>query len=449
MARIVILGAGLTGLSTAYHLEQQGFYDYIMVDKEASVGGLCRTIQQDGFTFDYTGHLLHVSDPYFRSLIDRIIGFEHFNPITRRSFVYSQGVYTRYPFQSNLYGLNTQTIGECIEGFVLRKASKKKTPSFYEWVLEQFGAGFGKHFFFPFQEKIFAHTIHDITASWTGRFVPTTSLPQIIQGAMTDNGDEPIGYNAQFFYPHQGGTFFWINKLAEQLHNRSMLNCSVQSINLSTKTVSFANGHTQPYTHLVNTIPLDTFLRCIIDKPTTSLRRAASWLRCNSVINFNLGIAHPRISDKHWIYFPEQHFPFYRLGFPGNFASTTTPPGCSSLYGEFSYQHKDKAWIATTLNQALTHTKKLLHINDSDILTQKIIPISHAYVIYDFWREKNLPSLLTRLAQESIFCSGRYGQWKYASMQEAVLDGKTMANFLLEKEGHVIPALTTQHEVLQ
>jgi len=87
MAKIVIIGAGLTGLSAAYHLEKRGFSDYLLFEKEPSVGGLCRSVQQDGFTFDYTGHLLHTSDDYFRSLIQDIVGFENLNTITRRSFV--------------------------------------------------------------------------------------------------------------------------------------------------------------------------------------------------------------------------------------------------------------------------------------------------------------------------------------------------------------------------
>lgn len=65
MAEVVIIGAGLTGISTAYHFEHYGFDDYILFEKESMPGGLCRSIMQDGFTFDYTGHLLHINNPMF------------------------------------------------------------------------------------------------------------------------------------------------------------------------------------------------------------------------------------------------------------------------------------------------------------------------------------------------------------------------------------------------
>ena len=55
---VTIIGAGLTGLSSGFHLKQEGV-DYHIYEKDASIGGLCRSIREGGFTFDYTGHLLH------------------------------------------------------------------------------------------------------------------------------------------------------------------------------------------------------------------------------------------------------------------------------------------------------------------------------------------------------------------------------------------------------
>jgi len=434
MAKIVIIGAGITGLSTAYHLEQKGFTDFKIFEKESTIGGLCRSVQQDGFTFDYTGHLLHINDPYFRSFIKNIIGFDHFNTINRRSFIYSQDVYSRYPYQINLHGLPSQTIADCIEGFVKRNTSIKQPKSFKQWVLKNFGTGFAKHFFMPYQQKIFACKLDTISASWTGRFVPSTSLKQIIEGAVQDKQDA-IGYNAQFFYPKHGGIFAWVEKLAHAINIPIYTDFCVKKINLKEKVVHFSNGHIEPFEQLVSTMPLDTMLRCLKEKSSTTFKRALDHLRCNSVINFNLGIHKPNLSSKHWIYFPEKLYPFYRIGFPHNFSEQATPPQCSSLYGEFAHINKSKQWINKTLKHALTTTKKLFSITDQDIATQKIMSISHAYVIYDFWRDRYLPKLLHQLKENNVYPTGRYGEWKYASMQEGILDGKKMAESLI-----IIPA---------
>ncbi len=433
MGNIVILGAGLTGLSAAYHLEKKGYNNFEIFEKEKTPGGLCRSIYQDGFTFDFTGHLLHTSDPYFRELIDSIVGFDQFNSIRRRAFVYSQDRYTPYPFQINLHGLPTKTITDCIVGFVGRNTSIKQPKSFTQWVLKHFGPGFARHFFFPYQKKIFAYDIRKLSASWTGRFVPSTSLEQIIQGTVHNNEHADIGYNAHFWYPKQGGIMSWVHTLAKHIKKPIHTNFCVKSIDIRNKQIMFENGHVTSFDYLINTIPLDTFLAYLQEKASTTLARARKHLLCNSVINFNLGITRPDLSDKHWIYFPEPKYPFYRIGFPHNFSQAAVPPGCSSLYGEFAHINKSSGWVRSTLAKSLTMTKKFLNISNNEIKTEKVIPISHAYVIYDTWRDKHVPKLLKRLEEHNMYSTGRYGAWKYASMQEAILDGKKVAEIITNK----------------
>ncbi len=448
MAKIVIIGAGPTGLSAAYHLEKKGFFDYKIFEKESTTGGLCRSVTQDGFTFDFTGHLLHIGDPYFRGFIEEIVGMHNLNTIIRRSFIYSQNTYTNYPYQVNLFGLPEETIIECIEGYATRKKSRKKPHNFTNWVLQNFGQGMGKYFFFPYQKKIFDYDLNKISASWTGRFVPSTSLQQIIRGALYNAQDPNIGYNAQFFYPKNDGISFWVNKLADRLQNPIHTQFSVESIDVKKKVVRFSNGHEEHYDQLITTMPLDIMLTSLRESSSTSLASAASKLLCNKVVNFNLGIAHPDLSDKHWIYYPEKQYPFYRIGFSHNFAASMAPAGHSSLYGEFSYVHKSPATVTRMLKQSLKETKKLFKIGEHEIATEKIMHIDHAYVIYDFWREKNLAKIHSRLAEHAIYSVGRYGEWKYSSMQEALLDGKKIADSLViipAQQAHYMPDMPMDH----
>lgn len=426
MAKIIIIGAGLTGLSTAYHLEQRGFFDYKIFEKDSTIGGLCRSVCQDGFTFDYTGHLLHASDQFFRSFIAESIGLEHLHAIFRRSYIFSQQTYTNYPYQINLFGLPAKTIAECIQGFVLRKKCKKKNISFYDWVLENFGQGFAEHFFIPFQSKIFDYDIKKVTATWMGRFVPNTSLEQIIEGSTREKTTQSVGYNAAFFYPKSGGINAWINTIVNLLKNPVQTNMAVQKIDVEQKVVIFDNGLSESYDTLITTMPLTNFLRST--KATAyNFKNAANNLLCNAVVNFNWGIAREALSDKHWIYFPEQQYPFYRIGFPHNFSAAMAPVGHSSLYGEFSYINKSEDYIQKKLAYARQQVKNLFKLEQKDIVVEKIIRIPHAYVIYNRWREQYLQKLLKELMNVGIYSIGRYGEWKYSSMQEAVLDGKKIA----------------------
>lgn len=433
VADIVIIGAGLTGLSAAYHLEKKGFYNYKLFEKEGEVGGLCRSVLQDGFTFDYTGHLIHVNDPYFQEFIKDIAGIENFNAITRRSYIYSQERYSRYPYQVNLHGLPKETIIECIEGFIARK--RIQTPhTFHDWVLTNFGAGFAHYFFFPYQEKIFDYPVKKLSASWTGRFVPQTSLKEMLGGALED-APEAIGYNANFLYPRAGGIFFWVEKLFQRLQNKIYTNHCVKSIDIKNKIIYFTNGSSENYKQLITTMPLDRLLRSLKEPSHLNITPVARKLLCNSVINFNIGVNRPDLSDKHWIYFPEKMYPFYRVGFPHNFAQSMAPEGCSSLYGEVSYLNQSVKNSLQNPSELLTSAHaaacKLLRIMPHDIATEKIIPIPHAYVIYNAWRDKNIQEIHNRLHEQQIYSVGRYGEWKYASMQENILDGKKIADQLI------------------
>jgi protoporphyrinogen oxidase len=428
MAKIVIIGAGPTGLSAAYHLEQKGFTDYILFEKENEVGGLCRSVQQDGFTFDYTGHLLHINDDYFRTFIHEIVGINNLTAVHRRSFIYSHETYTRYPYQMNLHGLPADIIADCIEGYVMRKTTIKNPKNFEEWVLKYFGQGLGDHFFFPFDSKKNAYPAQKLSVSWMGRFVPQTNLNDMIKGAIAPN-TKPVGYNSNFLYPKKGGIQFWVSQIAQKLKNPIRNGFCVQSIDLANKLIHFTNGHTEPFGKLISTMPLDYLLTNNIGG-APSLARAANKLLCNCVINFNLGINRDNLSDKHWIYVPEKKYPFYRLGFWHNFSKSMAPEGYSSLYGEFSHLNASQKVVDTMLKQSISQTKKLLGISNSEIVTEKVLSIKHAYVIYDQWREKNIHKILQRLEELHIHSIGRYGQWKYSSMQEAILDGKKIADML-------------------
>src|SRR6266849_5076807 len=97
---VLILGGGLAGLSTAYHLRRRNpKLSFIIAEKEPSPGGLAGSFRKDGFTFDHTGHLLHLHDDYGKKLITGLLK-GNLRSHRRSSWIYSHKTYTRYPFQA-------------------------------------------------------------------------------------------------------------------------------------------------------------------------------------------------------------------------------------------------------------------------------------------------------------------------------------------------------------
>ncbi len=119
----MVIGAGPTGLSAAYHLGE----DAVLIEQQEQVGGWCRSIEDKGFTFDYAGHIMFSKDPYVHELYRILLG-DNVHWQDREAWVYSKDVYTRYPFQGALYGLPPEVIKECILGAIEARYGTASLP---------------------------------------------------------------------------------------------------------------------------------------------------------------------------------------------------------------------------------------------------------------------------------------------------------------------------------
>jgi len=429
MPDTVIIGAGLTGLAAAYYLEQKGLSDIIILEKQTTPGGLLRSARINGFTFDYTGHFIHVNNETFHAFLADIGKEKELTATSRKSAIYTHNIKTPYPFQMNLYGLPSTVITECIAGFVERKTHIKKPKTFVQWVQKHFGDGLGKHFFYPFQKKILSYDLRRIEPSWTGRFVPKTDLQSMLTRAVVPSQQQNIGYNAQFYYPTSGGIDWLIKHTIKKLRTQIHTQAQVTRIDPLQKKITLTNGKTISYRTLISTMPLNKLLTSLSKSTRHTLAAQARKLKHTSVLNINLGIKRPTLEDVHWLYFPQTHYPFYRLGFWHNVCHALTPPNMSAIYTECSYLPGSQATQcrAALAEKTMGTVAKLFSFTEQEIILRHDLLLHHAYVIYDQWRKQNISKILTQLKKAHILSIGRYGAWKYSSMQEAVLDGKQAA----------------------
>jgi protoporphyrinogen oxidase len=453
--RTLILGGGMSGLSCAYHLKN----DYLLIEKSDEPGGLSRSIKQDGFVFDHTGHLLHLRNPYTLKLIPELLG-DNLALNQRRAWIYSHGAYTRYPYQANLYGLPKKVIEDCLKGLIEAQLRPSPNPlpkgrgptssafslqgeggrrpdegsdpeSLKSWVLRTFGRGFAKHFFFPYNEKLWKVPQDVLTAEWVAPFVPKPSVQEVINGAFSDQ-TKKFGYNASFYYPKEGGIQALAFAFAKGLKD-IRLNTEASSIDLERKEVTLKDGETLSYDYLVSTLPLARFLKMTCTLPP-EIQTLLGTLRWSSVYDINLGIKRPNLSDKHWIYFPEKKYRFYRVGFPMNFAQHMTPTGCSSMYVEIAYVPGEPLDEARAMKDAIRGLKECgLLRNEEEIVTRNLLHIPVAYVTYDKNRTRSTEAILKFLASHHVSSIGRFGGWKYSYMEEAILEGKATAEQILRR----------------
>ncbi len=430
--KVIILGAGLAGLSAAWHLQRAGI-DCQVFEQEPEVGGLCRSRKINGFVFDCSGHLLHFKHTYPFRLIRDLLG-SNFIQHKRSAWIYSFNRFSPYPFQANLYGLPKSVVKDCLLEFikVRRNGFKiKDNVSFREWIDKTFGKGIARHFMVPYNTKFWTVPLDDLTCEWIDGFIPVPTLNQIIGGTIEES-KRNIGYNAFFWYPVKGGISEVPFALASGLKD-VFTGCRVTKIDLKAKQVRLNGRQQEKFDFLISTLPLPE-MPGLLGRLPEDVVRAFKNLRWNSIYNLNLGIEKRLRYSGHWAYFPGDDICFFRVGFPHNFSAHLTPAEKSAVYAEVSYSAQrpvDKDNIALRIKRDL---KKVgLLTKNERIYVVDINDIKYGYPIYDVNYRQSRQTILTYLSRNNIISCGRYGSWRYLSMEDVLLDGAQAARRLLKR----------------
>ncbi len=465
----IIIGAGPTGLSAAYHLGK----DTLLLDKNSTVGGWCRSIEDKGFTFDYAGHIMFSKDDYVLELYQILLG-DNLHWQDREAWVYSKGVHTRYPFQGALFGLPPKVIKECIAGAIEARfgtlgSAPKENPvcatdgdvkditdccgdgtvtvissknvaqdktarqaavpgNFEDFIYKMWGKGIAQHFAIPYNRKLWTVPLSEMETSWLGGRVPLPDLEEIIEGALEPVA-KPMGPNARFGYPLVGGFQALMSGFLPHLKGELELGASVSQISPKHHLLALEDGRVFHYDTLISTMPLPALIRIIGNEAPEPVRQAAEGLRHISVRCVNLGIARENITDKHWIYYPEDTL-FHRIFVQGNASPGCNPPGGFGLTCEISYSPFKPLPLdgQELIDRCVADCIKVGLLTPEDkVITANQVDMPYAYVIYDHNRSRNVETIKKWLLEYGIVLSGRYSEWEYYNSDHAFLAGKRAA----------------------
>ncbi|MHC4476820.1 MAG: protoporphyrinogen/coproporphyrinogen oxidase [Planctomycetota bacterium] len=429
---MVILGAGLSGLSAAYHLK--GGCE--VFEKKSEIGGLCRSIYLNGFTFDYGPHILYTVNPYASRLIKRLLK-GNFLSRQREAWIFHKkySCYTRFPFQSHLYGLPKNLVKSCIMGLFEARMLDGKTPAaknYHEWMNRIFGKGITDSLMVPYAEKLWTVPPSAMNYDWIERRVPQPDIETILEGAL-GNLDKRVGFNNDFWYPEKDGISALPHALAkrpQQLH----LNKEVMEIDLKNKEMTIKTGERVRYDRMISSLPLPLMVELTRDAPRRIVE-AANDLKHNSILCVNLGVRRPEISDKHWIYYYEKEFCFHRISFQMNFSPYTVPRGMSSISTEVAYSQYKRISKKNIIDRVINDLIKAgILRKDDEIMVSDVRDIKYAYIIYDHNHRKNVRTIHHYFNNRDIYPCGRFGEWEYYNMDHSILSGRRVALKLAEKK---------------
>jgi protoporphyrinogen oxidase len=432
VSSVIVLGGGLTGLVTAEQLGRAGLVAPV-IERGDEPGGACRSLEREGFVFDHTAHLLHVSQPRVRAYLEELGLFSELAVHRRRAAVVVGGRTTPYPIQIHTHGLAPEVRRDCLLGFIRAWAGADPggESCFRDWVLRRFGDGLARHFFFPYNRKLYRTEPEELTVDWVGRYVPRPRLEEVVDGALgLHQGD--VGYNATFRYPERGGIRLLPDTIARGVDDLRLGQEAV-AIHLAERWLEIAGGGRVPYRLMVSTISLPTLLDLVRDRLPEEVAAARLKLRWVRVLNLALGVEGQAPRPEHWLYFPDPALPFYRVGFPSNHGAVA-PPGCHTVSVEVSLDPGtgDVEAEALAAEAALVGAGLL---QPERVRVRLVTVLDPAYVVFDRPRRRALATLRRFLAGHQVVIAGRWAEWKYSAMEDAVVDGMRAARMARKADG--------------
>lgn len=213
------------------------------------------------------------------------------------------------------------------------------------------------------------------------------------------------------------------------------MNAQVVQVSPTDRTLALADGRRFNYDHLISTMPLPELVRIIGDEAPEEVRKAAQELTHISIRCVNIGIGRENVTDKHWIYYPEDTV-FHRIFVQGNASPSCNPPGGFGITCEISYSPykplpcEGQSLIDRCVQECI---KVGIMQKDDPVITAHELDMPYAYVIYDHARARNVATVKDWLAGYDIVLAGRYSEWEYYNSDHALLAGKKAADTVAAK----------------
>lgn len=439
-----ILGAGLSGLSVAHHLEKLEI-PFQLYESKSHGGGHIHSEVVDGFTWDEGPHVSFTKYQYVRDYFAANCGQDFLEFATKPSNFY-KGNWIPHPAQSNMYAIPEPMRSNCIKDVIeIRKQlpTDYQPENYQDWIDYAFGKTFAENFPKVYTEKYWTTSPDNLTTDWIGKRI---YFPEITD--MVDSADKPLDKHTHYItkvrYPKQGGYYSYIKSVEQALPVN--YNKRLEYISFSNKELVFQDGEKVVFDKLINTLPLPQLI-FNSDAPD-EIKESAKKLKCSQVLIINVVVNHPAPIDNHWLYIYDKDFYSTRINFTELLSPDNGLPGKSGIQVEvyFSDYHKlvnpipeiEKEVLKELIKMELINSEEAIHSYHSKWL-------DWANVIFDDQRVEAQNKVFTWLESVGmkreeddlapmtdwdikqtqplgdIILAGRFAQWKYYWTDDCVM----------------------------
>jgi protoporphyrinogen oxidase len=415
--RTLIVGAGISGLSTAAALEDG---DYLVLEADREIGGYCKTIHQSGFTWDYSGHFFHFKHPEIEAWLRARMGDQNVRVVEKRSFIRYAGRLIDFPFQKNIHQLPQDEFIDCLHDLYFARApaelvGAKERPSeanFKQMLYSRFGRGIADKFLIPYNEKLYACDLSTLDKDAMGRFFPHADLTDVIRNMRAPDNSS---YNATFTYP-EGGAFEYVKALASAVRPGAV--CTEEALlalDLEQRVATTSKRKIR-YERLVSSAPFNQLVRL------AGLPHDPGVFTWNKVLVFNLGFDRKGPTGVHWVYYPSPETVFYRVGFYDNIFDTDR----LSLYVEVGFGKGASIDVPALRARVLADLERQGVTDGHALVAEHSVVMDPAYVHITQASMAEHARLAGILRSHGVHSIGRYGGWTYCSIEDNIVEARKL-----------------------
>lgn len=444
----VVLGGGLAGLSAGYVLTRAG-RRAVVLEADAEVGGLSKTLVRDGFRFDIGGHRFFTKDRKIEALVRDLMG-EELIEVCRTSKIYLKDRFFDYPLKpaNALSGLGLAMTAKIILDYTAQRARSllggREVVSLEDWVVRNFGRTMFNIYFKEYSEKVWGMDCSRISQQWVARRIQGLSLATAIKNAFFKFGRKIPTLADCFLYPRLG-----IGRLSERLKeeieasNPVRTGARVVRLRRESRSVRSAVVSMKGELHevvgrdFVSTIPLPGLMRMLEPGPPAEVLEAASRLGYRDLVIAAVAVDRERVTDQTWIYVPEKKIPFGRIHEPKNWSPAMAPPGKTLLVIEYFCFKNDAVWNSSDSElsrMTAEGLERLGFIRRDEVLETFIFRVPKAYPLFEVGYEEHVEKLYEYLKGfDNLYIAGRAGMFKYHNMDHAMDVGMKVAGEIMAR----------------
>lgn len=392
--RFCILGAGPTGLSFARELMRNGIDSLVVLEAEDDAGGLCRSVNVDGYPLDIGGgHFLDVKRKLVIDFLFELMPETEWNRFQRIARILIRDNEVDHPLEANLWQFRIddqldflESVGKagCVNG-------APEPERFEDWIRWKLGDRIAEEYMLPYNDKIWSTPVQDIGTYWLYK-LPSVSFRETLRSCIERKSGGALPAHREFYYPKNSGYGEVWRRMGCDLGERLRLGCPVTSIDPEQRIV---NGSIRADV-IVNTIPWITWLQ--MNSIPRSLQSAVRDLIYTSIdIDY-----HPVNVDSpaHWIYAPSHNVPHHRLLLRHNF--------CTEACGHWTETNAKRSEVASGFRHRNTF----------------------AYPVNTIGKQIAIDRVLSWARGNNILPLGRWGLWEHMNSDIAVQNAIEAARYV-------------------